>query len=96
MRRITGGCQCGAVRYALISSPRSPYLPLPHVPEGGRWPFRTPRPVLKPAVQGDTRHISYFLSSDAVARGFCCACGTPLIFHYPGGDEIGVSLGTPR
>ena len=29
----TGGCQCGAVRYALYVAPREqPRLPLPHVP----------------------------------------------------------------
>ena len=39
--RITGGCQCGAVRYALLEAAgQSAHLPLPHVPEGVRLVLR--------------------------------------------------------
>jgi hypothetical protein len=35
-----------------------------------------------------------FKSSEAVERGFCAACGTPLFFRYLDKDRISVSLGS--
>ncbi len=37
---MTGGCQCGALRYALFEMPEFDDLPLPDVPEGSRRPVR--------------------------------------------------------
>ena len=38
--------------------------------------------------------LSIFKSSDAVERGFCRNCGTPLSFRYVDGDKIDVSIGS--
>jgi hypothetical protein len=35
-----------------------------------------------------------FRSSEAVERGFCEACGTPLFFRYIDRDRISISLGS--
>jgi hypothetical protein len=35
-----------------------------------------------------------FKSSEAVERGFCASCGTPLFFRYIDRDRISVSLGS--
>jgi hypothetical protein len=35
-----------------------------------------------------------FKSSEAVERGFCAECGTPLFFRYVDKDRISVSLGS--
>jgi hypothetical protein len=35
-----------------------------------------------------------FRSSEAVERGFCRDCGTPLFYHVLGKDRISVSLGS--
>lgn len=38
--------------------------------------------------------ISWFASSDAVRRGFCKACGTPLIFKSLGARHLNVTIGS--
>ncbi|WP_210484625.1 GFA family protein [Microvirga antarctica] len=93
---IKGGCQCGAVRYALISEPTDAsichcrmcqkafgnyFAPLTGVPRADLvWTRGTP---------------GTFRSSEAVERGFCKDCGTPLTFRYVSRDRICVSIGSP-
>jgi hypothetical protein len=92
---FTGGCQCGAVRYALGSLPThahichcrmcqkafgSYFAPLAHVP---REDFAVTRGA-----------IGWFQSSPAVRRGFCAACGTPLIYDASGEDYLNIALGS--
>jgi hypothetical protein len=94
-QHITGGCQCGAVRYALTSEPTGAsichcrmcqkafgnyFAPLTGVPNADLVWTRG-----KPGV---------FKSSEAVERGFCGDCGTPLTFRYVARDRISVSIGS--
>lgn len=90
---ITGGCQCGAVRYVLASAPvyrhfchcrmcqravGGPFAALGAVPrEEHRWARGEP---------------GYFMSSTAARRGFCRDCGTPLCFEYLDSTHINVTL----
>jgi hypothetical protein len=83
---FTGGCQCGAVRFACESLGRaslchcrmcqkafgSYFAPLASA-EGLTW------------TRGAPKH---FQSSNVVRRGFCSDCGTPLTYEYPGGVEL--------
>jgi len=93
--RATGGCQCGAVRYAVVPPFIKPsichcrmcqkafgafYAPLAGVPLGR---FKLTR-----------GELAIFKSSDPVERGFCRDCGTPLTFRYLVEDEISVSIGS--
>ena len=91
----TGGCQCGAVRYALVCRADQPArVPLPHVPEGVRHLLR---PVCGRAARGlrlGDGHAGVFRSSEVAERGFCRDCGTPLSFRYVDKDRISVSLGS--
>ncbi|MBY5347163.1 GFA family protein [Rhizobium leguminosarum] len=92
---LTGGCQCGAVRYALEESPQNVHIchcRMCQKAVGG--PFAIICPVMKPAFRLTRGAISYFSSSDVGRRGFCRDCGTPLTFDYPDGDDIGVLVGT--
>lgn len=92
---MTGGCQCGAVRYALLSEPTHAsichcrmcqkafgnyFAPLAGVP-------------LKDLVWTKAKP-GIFKSSEAVERGFCRDCGTPLSFRYVESDRISVSIGS--
>lgn len=93
--KITGGCQCGAVRYALQQKPSNVHIchcRMCQKAVGG--PFAVICPVLKPAFQLTRGELSYFMSSGVGRRGFCRDCGTPLTFDYPDGDDIGVMVGT--
>lgn len=92
---LTGGCQCGAVRYALDQQPENVHVchcRMCQKAVGG--PFAVICPVQKTAFRVTRGTISYFHSSDVARRGFCRACGTPLLFEYPEGDDLGVLVGT--
>jgi len=86
---FTGGCQCGAVRFSAERLGASSICHCrmcqkatggffgPYVDAHGlSWTHGAPK---------------YFQSSDAVKRGFCGACGTPLSFEM--GENRGVSIG---
>jgi hypothetical protein len=93
---LSGGCQCGAIRYALDQQPVNVHVchcRMCQKAVGG--PFAVICPVQKTAFRVTRGTISYFHSSDIARRGFCSACGTPLLFEYPEvGDDLGVLVGT--
>jgi len=92
---FTGGCQCGAVRYALDQAPQNVHVChclMCQKAVGG--PFAVICPVARPSFRITRGAISYFASSDVARRGFCSACGTPLTFDYPEGDEVGILVGS--
>lgn len=92
---ITGGCQCGAVRYR-ISAP----LEKAHIchcrmcqKAAGNYfmPFATtPREKFE-FTRGEA---SWFHSCDPVKRGFCNKCGTPLVLNDTREKPIYVVLGS--
>jgi hypothetical protein len=57
-------------------------------------PFAVICPVAKPSFRVTRGALSFFASSDVGRHGFCSACGTPLTFDYPEGDDIGVLVGS--
>lgn len=92
---LTGGCQCGAVRYALDQEPQNVHVchcRMCQKAVGG--PFAVICPVEKTHFRVTRGEISYFWSSDIARRGFCRDCGTPLLFDYPHAGDIGILAGT--
>ncbi|MCR5878217.1 GFA family protein [Phenylobacterium sp. J367] len=87
---VTGGCQCGAVRYAAESLGASSicHCRMCQKATGG---FFGPY-VDTPGLTWTRGQPSYFASSKDVKRGFCAACGTPLTFESHG--QGGVMIGT--
>ena len=89
-----GGCQCGAVRFAVYAEPgkiglchcrmwqkavAGPFAVLAEVPWGDfAWTRGTP---------------AAFASSSRAARDFCAQCGTPLSYRHVGGPIIEVLTG---
>ena len=90
----TGGCQCGAVRFAVYAAPEK--IGLCHCrmcQKAVAGPFA----VLAEVPWGDfawTRgQPSAFRSSSRSARDFCSACGTPLSYREVGGAIIELLTG---
>src|SRR3954449_1008855 len=91
---FTGGCQCGAVRFAVSAVPTqvsichcrmcqkasgAPFASLADIPiEHFSWTRG------KPAA---------FASSSIAERDFCSACGTPLSYRLIGGTKIEIMTG---
>jgi len=91
----TGGCQCGAVRYALYAEPTNPHVCHCRMCQKAFGNYFAPLAGVKlddfAWVKGTA---GVFKSSEAVERGFCRDCGTPLFFRYPDRDRISLSLGS--
>lgn len=90
----TGGCQCGALRFALYAEPvrigvchcrmcqkaaGAPFMALADIPFADfAWTRGTP---------------VTFRSSSRADRDFCGTCGTPLSYRKIGGDKIELMCG---
>ena len=85
----TGGCQCGAVRFAVYAEPikiGTCHCRMCQKAISGAFV------VLAEVAWGDfawTRGSpSTFASSSRAVRDFCAACGTPLSYRHPGGPIV--------
>jgi hypothetical protein len=93
--RLTGGCQCGAVRYALHAEPTGASICHCRMCQKAFGSFFAPLAGVPPEKFEVTRGtLSIFRSSEAAERGFCNNCGTPLTFHYVDRPRISISLGS--
>jgi hypothetical protein len=92
---ITGGCQCGAVRYRLLKPPSKVSICFCRMCQKAVGNYFG---AFASAALGDlvwTKGApSRFASSEAAERGFCAACGTPLTFSYRGSGRTSVSAGS--
>jgi hypothetical protein len=93
--RLTGGCQCGAVRYALHEAPTDPHICHCRMCQKAFGSFFAPLTGVPVAAFELTRgKLSLFKSSDQTERCFCSRCGTPLTIHDVGSPRISVSIGS--
>ena len=93
--RHTGGCQCGAVRYALYATPAEPSVCHCRMCQKAFGSFFAPLAGVRLRdfawVKGAP---GIFKSSEAVERGFCRDCGTPLFWKRDNGSHMTVFLGS--
>lgn len=91
----TGGCQCGAVRYALYAEPKKPSICHCRMCQKAFGAYYAPLASVKLADFAWTRgEPKRFRSSSIVRRGFCAECGTPLTYEFDGEPQVAVSLGS--
>ncbi len=91
---VSGGCQCGRIRYTVTIRDDQAYLchcrMCQRATGGVSIAFKN---VAKRDVAWDRRPDLY-ASSPIAKRGFCRDCGTPLSFEFPDGDNIDLTIGS--
>jgi hypothetical protein len=91
---MTGGCQCGAVRYALFEAPVASVCHCRMCQKAVGGPFAALSKLRTEHFAWTKGEPASFQSSSAAERHFCAACGTPLTFHFLDGEEIEVTTGS--
>lgn len=83
-----GGCQCGAVRFEVVGTPK--FVSNCHCNSCRKATgaaFSTWIGFNENSVHWLTREPAYYASSDGVKRGFCEECGAPMTYasgQWPG------------
>ncbi|GIK47835.1 MAG: aldehyde-activating protein [Alphaproteobacteria bacterium] len=80
---VTGGCQCGKVRYALYVAPQNAHVchcRMCQRATGGVFAALAGAPKSEFAWTGG--EPAFFASSNLAKRAYCRDCGTPLSFSY--------------
>lgn len=92
---LSGGCQCGAVRYALYAEPKGSHVchcRMCQKAVGG--PFAALTGARAADFAWTRGKPAAFASSTLAVRDFCAACGTPLTFRYGHKDWINITIGS--
>jgi hypothetical protein len=98
MEPSTGGCLCGAVRYAVRGPLRS--VLVCHCEECRRWhgaPAQStaaPRDRFDLTEQRGLRWVDSPRSDAHARRGFCGECGSSLFWDAPGRDYVAIAAGS--
>ena len=90
----TGGCQCGAVRFAVYAEPKK--IGLCHCrmcQKAVAGPFAVLAEVPLADFAWTRGQPAAFQSSSRAARDFCASCGTPLSYRELGGPIIELLTG---
>ncbi len=91
---MTGGCQCGRIRYSAEIENFDAYLchcrMCQRATGGVSIAFKN---VKKAAVKWE-REPDFYASSPIARRPFCSACGTPLGFEYPDSENCDLTVGS--
>ena len=92
---LTGGCQCGAIRFALTAAPVK--ISICHCrmcQKASGAPFASFADIEKRDFSWTRGKPAAFKSSTIAERDFCRDCGTPLSFRRIDGERIEIMTGT--
>ncbi|MFT3671611.1 GFA family protein [Aestuariivirga sp.] len=92
---ITGGCQCGAVRYRIKGPLFGGHICHCRMCQKafGNF-FAALVGVKKTDIAWPKGEPAVFRSSAITSRGYCVSCGTPLTFAYDHTPHMSVSIGS--
>jgi hypothetical protein len=91
---LTGGCQCGAVRFAVTAPPtRISICHCRMCQKASGAPFASFADIEKSNFAWTRGKPSAFRSSSIAERDFCASCGTPLSFRRIDGERIEIMTG---
>ena len=94
-RTMTGGCQCGRVRYTARDIDDEAYLchcrMCQRATGGVSIAFKN---LTKAQVTWEGAGPDLYASSPIADRGFCRECGTPLTFAFPDSDNMDLTVGS--
>lgn len=90
---MAGGCQCGAVRYALYTVPTGTICHCRMCQKAVGGPFAALAALPRADLAWTAGIPTHFQSSSVADRGFCVACGTPLTYESKvDPDRINVTI----
>lgn len=92
---LTGGCQCGAIRFAVKTAPVK--ISICHCrmcQKASGAPFASFADIDREDFAWTKGRPAAFRSSSIAERDFCSACGTPLSFRRIDGPRIEIMTGT--
>lgn len=90
---LSGGCQCGAIRFraqSLLDNPHVCHCRMCQKASGNFFTALVGVPLTDLIWTRGTP--ARFSSSEGIDRGFCRDCGTPLFFHRQSGKHISISI----
>lgn len=92
---LTGGCQCGAVRFAFYTRPgRISICHCRMCQKAVAGPFASFVEIPQADFAWTRGAPATFRSSSLAERDFCATCGTPLSYRKTGGSVIELLTGT--
>ena len=93
---VTGGCQCGSVRYSVAIADDDAYLCHCRMCQRATGGVSIAFKSVKIAdVTWTTREPDRYQSSPIAQRGFCAQCGTPLTFEFlEPGENMDLTVGS--
>lgn len=92
---LTGGCQCGAIRFAMSKAPaRISICHCRMCQKATGSPFASLADIEHEHFTWTRGKPSTFQSSSIALRDFCPACGTPMGYRLIDGPKIEIMTGT--
>lgn len=92
---LTGGCQCGALRFAISAVPtRVSICHCRMCQKATGAPFASLADIPKAHFTWTRGKPAAFRSSSIAERDFCAACGTPMSYRRIDGPNIEIMTGT--
>jgi hypothetical protein len=93
--QVSGGCQCGRVRYRVTIHNEEAYLCHCRMCQRATGGVSI---AFKNVKQADVEWIGErpdeYVSSPIARRGFCSLCGTPLTFRFPDSENMDLTVGS--